>query len=385
MKLLCISRKYPPSVGGMQRMNYEIIRRLAAATDATVIKWGHSQVFLPFFLLWALFRSLCMIPKKRRPDVIYLGDALLAPLGLLLKIILRRPVAVTAHGRDLTFRFPLYRTKVGFSLRRLDKIIGVSRYTTELCLGMRVPAERCVTIHNGVNPEEYIPTAKDIEAAKEWLKKQTPSPCPLPRGGEGKAETRGVKPGRPIIMTVGRLVKRKGVSHFITDIFPLLTTSFPKLLYIVVGEGKERSAIKEAIAEHRLGGNVILTGHLPHHLIRGLMGLARVFVMPNIHVPGDVEGFGIAAIEASCAGLPVVASGIEGILDAVVDGQNGSLIPPDDPKRLAAVVKALLTDEKLRRDTGERAGKFTAEHFGWNAAAVCYLEELQSLTKSKRE
>lgn len=348
-------------------MNHEIIRRLAAATDATIIKWGGSQLFLIPFLYWALFRSLCMIPKKRRPDVIYLGDALLAPLGLLLKFILRRPVVVTAHGRDLTFRFPLYRTKVGFSLRRLDKIIGVSRYTTELCLAMGVSAERCVTIHNGVNPAEHIPTPEDIEAAREWLK------------------TQGIEADRPIIMTVGRLVKRKGVARFITDILPLLTVSFPKLLYIVVGDGKERRSIEKAIAEHNLGGNVILTGQLPDPLIRGLMGLSKVFVMPNIHVPGDVEGFGIAAIEASCAGLPVVASGIEGILDAVVEGQNGALVQPGEPKRFAAAVNALLADEKLRRDAGDRAGKFTAEHFGWDTAAERYLRELQFLTKSERE
>ncbi|MEJ2746152.1 MAG: glycosyltransferase family 4 protein, partial [bacterium] len=184
------------------------------------------------------------------------------------------------------------------------------------------------------------------------------------------------------IMTVGRLVKRKGVARFINDIFPLITASFPKLLYVVVGKGKERRAIEKAIAERHLGENVILAGQLPHHLIKGLMGLSKVFVMPNIHVPGDAEGFGIAAIEASCAGLPVVASGIEGILDAVVDGQNGSLIPPDEPKRFAAAVKALLTDEKLRREAAERARKFTAEHFSWDVAAERYLEEMQVLVHS---
>ena len=89
-------------MGGMQRMNYEVIRRLASKTDATVIKWGHSQIFLPLFLLWAFFRSLTLLPKRRRPDVIFLGDALLAPLGLVLKKIMRRPVAVITHGQDLS-------------------------------------------------------------------------------------------------------------------------------------------------------------------------------------------------------------------------------------------------------------------------------------------
>jgi phosphatidylinositol alpha-1,6-mannosyltransferase len=389
----------------MQRMNYEVIRRLAAQTDATVIKWGHSQLFLPFFLLYAIFRSLLLLPKSRRPDVIYLGDALLAPLGLFLKKILRRPVAVTAHGRDLTFRFPLYRTKISFSLRRLDRVIGVSRHTTGLCRAMEVPPERCVTINNGVTPQEHVPTPKDVEAARKWLKERrfvipqlygdnSPSPCPslgklgtsFPSEGEGKiiglpatGETRGFAPDRPIIMTVGRLVKRKGIARFVSEVLPFLTASFPQLLYIIVGEGKERKSIEEAITKLRLGGNVLLAGHLPHHCVRGLMGISKVFVMPNIPVPGDVEGFGIAALEASCAGLPVVASGIEGIRDAVVEGENGFLVPADDSRRFAAAIEMLLRDEHKRKDAGERARMFTAEHYSWDTSARRYMEELQKL------
>lgn len=378
-------------------MNYEVIRRLAAQTDATVIKWGHTQLFLPLFLLYAIFRSIFLLPKSRRPDVIYLGDALLSPLGFWLKKILRRPVAVTAHGRDLTFGFPLYRTKIGFSIRRLDLVIGVSMYTTSLCREMGVPPEKCVTINNGVNPEEHIPTPKDIEAAREWLKERrfvipqlygnnSPSPCPLPSEGEGKIigpciteKTRGFEAGRPIIITVGRLVKRKGIARFISEIFPLLTASFPKLLYIVVGEGKERKSIEKAITEHRFGGNVILAGRLPNHLVRGLMGVSKVFVMPNISVPGDVEGFGIAALEAGCAGLPVIASDLEGIRDAVTDVENGFLIPPGDPRRFAAAIVTLLSDERKRQEAGERARKYTAEHYSWDTSARRYLEELKQL------
>jgi len=361
MKLLCISRKYPPSVGGMQRMNYEVIQRLASKTDTTVIKWGHTQIFLPFFLLYSIFRSLLFLPKSRRPDVIYLGDALLAPLGLTLKLILRRPVAVTAHGRDLTFRFPLYRTKISFSLKRLDRVIGVSRHTTELCRSMGVPPDKCVTINNGVNPEEHVPSPEDISAAGERIK------------------ARGIEPDRPIIMTVGRLVKRKGIAHFIEAVMTLLMQAHPKLLYIVVGEGKEKRAIEAAMRRAGAENNVLLAGRLPHHLVRGLMGISKIFVMPNIPVPGDVEGFGIAALEASCAGLPVVASGIEGIPDAVVEGENGFLVPADDSRRFVAAIEMLLRDERKRREVGECAKKFTAERYSWDKSARRYLEELQQL------
>lgn len=361
MKLLCLSRKHPPSVGGMQRMNYELIQRLALETDATIVRWGRSQLLLPLFLPWAFLRSLCMLPKSTRPDIIYLGDALLSPLGLTLKIILRRPVVVTAHGRDLTFRFPLYRTKIGFSIRRLDRVIGVSRHTTELCLAMGVPPERCTTIPNGVNPEEHVPTPKDVEIAREWLR------------------TRGIAPDRPLIMTVGRLVKRKGVAHFIANILPLLLETRPGLLYLIVGEGKERSAIESAIRRGGAADNVLLTGRVPRDITRGLMGIAKVFVMPNIPAAGDVEGFGLVALEANCAGLPVVASDLEGIRDAVEDGINGFLIRYDNRRGFADSISRLLSDEKARAAMGARAGEFVSKNFTWDICAERYLRELVRL------
>lgn len=340
-------------------MNYELIRRLAARTDATVIAWGGSQMFLPLFLPYALLRSL-LLPKGRRPDVIYLGDALLAPLGLALKRLLRRPVAVTAHGRDLTFRFPLYRTKIGFCLRRLDRVIGVSGGTTELSLAMGIPPDRCFTIRNGVDPASHAPSEDERAAARRWL------------------DERGVTADRPLVITVGRLVKRKGIAVFIELTLPILLRGHPGLVYLAVGEGRERKAI-EAAARGVPAGAVLIPGRLPHPLVRGLMGSADVFVMPNIAVPGDVEGFGLVALEAGCAGLPVVASDLEGIRDAIEDGGNGFLVPPGRPEQFAAAVGRLLSDRGQRKEAGRRARDYNARRHSWDARAAEYLDALRAL------
>ena len=364
MKLLCISRKHPPSVGGMQAMNYELIRRLARDTDATVIRWGGSQWFLPFFLPWALIRSLALLPRRRRPDAIYLGDALLAPLGLLLKRIFGRPVAVTVHGRDLTFRFPFYRAVIGFSLRRLDRVVAVSRHTAGICLAIGMPEERCVVIPNGVDPAAHIPNPADSEAALRWL-------------GE-----RGVDPGRPMVLTVGRMVKRKGIAQFIGKALPPLARAHPGILYLVVGEGKERAAIQAEIRRHAMEPHVLLAGRPPADLVRGLMGLASVFVMPNIPVAGDVEGFGLVALEGGCAGLPVVASDLEGIRDAIVPGKNGALVTWDDTGGFVSAIGAFLSDGEIRSAAGKAAKEFNRANFGWDAAASRYLEVIESMARS---
>ena len=367
MRILCISRKYPPSIGGMQRMNYELITRLAAEEEALVIAWGGSQLFLPLFLLRALFRSLLMFPRRSRPDIIYLGDALLAPLGLLLKTVLNRPATATVHGRDVTFRFPLYRNIVFSCLSRLDRVIAVSRHTLRLCRERGVPEARGTVIPNGIDCAAHTPSPEEIERAKRWVRRK------LAAGA----------PGQPLIVTVGRLVKRKGVAPFIRDVLPAIVSSRPGLVYVVVGEGKERKTIERQILHSRLRDNVLLTGFLSLPLVRGLMGAAEVFVMPNVKVRGDAEGFGLVALEASCAGLPVVASDLEGIRDAVADGKNGFLVPPGKPRRFAEVILRLLSDETERKRFAREGREYTARTYGWDRCTRLYLREFYRVLQAE--
>jgi glycosyltransferase involved in cell wall biosynthesis len=344
----------------MQQMNYELIRRLSRHADTTVIKWGGSQSALPFFLPWAFVRSLPITGQQRRPDIIYLGDGLLAPLGAALKKILNRPVAVTVHGLDVTYTFPLYRTVIAASLKRLDRIIAVSRHTASLCRNIDVDETRCITIPNGVDCAAQQASNEEKATATEWLK------------------SRGITTAQrfPIIITAGRLVKRKGVAPFIRNVLPRLSASHPTLLYIVIGEGPERNSIKNAAGRT---DTVLLTGRLPRPLLKGLMALGHIFVMPNIPVTGDAEGFGLVALEAVCAGLPVVAADLEGIRDAVVEGKNGRLVPAGDVERWRTAITEVVQDEEKRKACASAARAYTAARFSWDRCAAQYLTALQAL------
>ncbi len=125
--------------------------------------------------------------------------------------------------------------------------------------------------------------------------------------------------------------------------------------------------------------HALLAGALPPELLRGLAGVASVFVMPNIPVEGDAEGFGLVALEAGCAGLPVAASDLEGIRDAIVPGMNGALIRWDDTEGFVSTVAALLADAGRRAAAGEAARRFNRERFSWDEAARRYLAMLESL------
>jgi phosphatidylinositol alpha-1,6-mannosyltransferase len=136
-------------------------------------------------------------------------------------------------------------------------------------------------------------------------------------------------------------------------------------VYLVVGAGPEREAIEAAIARADLGDHVRLLGRVPQSALNAVYSRADVFVMPNVPVEGDVEGFGIAALEASSTGTPVVAADVDGISDAVRAG-NGILVPAKDAVAFAKAV--LATDSSPRARKAIRA--FTLAEFSWEKIAL---------------
>ncbi len=96
--------------------------------------------------------------------------------------------------------------------------------------------------------------------------------------------------------------------------------------------------------------------------------------MPNIQVDGDEEGFGLVALEASIRGTYVLAAGIEGITDAVIDGENGSLLPTGDAQAWAKKIKELLSDKPRLAVLSEKGKHFTRANYSWNNMVNGYKE-----------
>jgi phosphatidyl-myo-inositol dimannoside synthase len=186
--------------------------------------------------------------------------------------------------------------------------------------------------------------------------------------------------GHHVLVTVGRLVKKKGVEWFVREVMPLLP---PDVLYVVVGDGPERRAIEDAVRRRGLEASVFLLGAVPHEdpMLRTVYGGADLFVMPNAHVPGDFEGFGIVAVEAASAGLPVVASRVDGIEDAVLEGQTGHLVTPGAADEFAARIQACFTDEPLDRDAVRSAAR---REFGWERIGALYMKAIRDARSSRR-
>ncbi|MBI2934222.1 MAG: glycosyltransferase family 4 protein [Chloroflexi bacterium] len=172
--------------------------------------------------------------------------------------------------------------------------------------------------------------------------------------------------GRPNIVFVGRLEKRKGLECLLGS-YRLLKKDFPELRLVVVGPG-QLSKYKHMIEKERIK-DVVFTGHVPHHHLPKYYRSASVFCAPSI---GE-ESFGIVLLEAMACGRPVVASNIEGYAGLLDHNQQGILVPPKDVTALRDGIGGLLADRGRRELMGYN-GRLKAELYSWERVSARILD-----------
>jgi glycosyltransferase involved in cell wall biosynthesis len=356
MRILFVTRKFPPSTGGMENAAYELHAALAAGNDVTLVKWGGKNTVLPIVYPWLLLQALWH-GIAHRPDVVYLQDGIMAPLGWILKVLLRRPTVMTIHGLEATYRNPLYRVMVTPFIRRQTRLVAVSNETKRK-VEQGLPGAHPPVIFNGLRDSFY--EAKDRAENLQLIAREAGIPLEQLQASK-------------LLHTNGRLVRRKGVLWFVDTVMPQLDTS---VLYLVSGKGKDQEVIEAAIKEHGLEQRVKLLGRVSDELLQALYNTADIFVMPNIPVPGDMEGFGLVALEAASCGTTVVAAQLEGIQDAIIDGRNGLLVHPGDTAAYVEVIGRELQNRSLQSET---VRAYTLAHYSWDETARQYVALMQLL------
>ena len=345
LKVLFLSRAYPPVVGGIERQNYELSTALAEIAEVRVIANTRGKKYLPFFYLTAFFQALSMV---RRYDIVLLGDGVLAPLGAILKQLSGKPVCCVIHGLDITYCNLLYqRVWVDWALNRLDRLFAVGNETIRQAAARGVDTSRCDFIPNGVT---------------------------MP--AKGRDEAHGSEAGGLQLLTLGRLVPRKGVAWFIREVMPLLPDD---IRYWVAGDGPEKEEILLARGALEKPERVTLLGPVSEEEKQRLLYSADLFLQPNIPVKNDMEGFGLVVLEAAAAGLPVLASRLEGLRDAIREGENGILVEPRNAEGYREAIVTLSGSPEKLRELGRNARSYVARNCQWQHIASRYLDALQTL------
>lgn len=333
---------YTPSVDpcGMGAHMLDLAAEFRSESDVSVLCWGTASGRLVLDRAEALGVATCALPPPRDPvfgqaivdfltshpaDVfhIHVGSGRENFDGARAARRAGVPAVVQTQHQPWLLN-PRKRTAFFRAITAVDRLIAVSEGVRVTHERIGVPAERLVTVPNGIVPRGAAPGRA---AAREAL---------------------GLRPDHMVVMNVGRLFVQKGQRHLVAAI-PDLAARFPDLAVVIVGGGYladdlARQAVELGVADFL---------HLPGHRndARMLLDAADVFVLPSRQ-----EGMPLAAIEAMDAGLPVVATDVIGSAEVVTSGVTGTLVSPEDPPALAEAVAELLADPALRQRYA-RAGR----------------------------
>ncbi|MBA4155805.1 MAG: TetR family transcriptional regulator [Methylomonas sp.] len=347
MRLLFISRAYPPVVGGLENQNFAIHQALSGKLLVKSIINTKGKKNLALFLALALYKALF---KAGNAEVILLGDGVLAVIGWVIKMAKPKArVVCIIHGLDVTYTKPIYQFFwLKIFLPRLDAIIAVSQATAQAAIDKGIINSKITIIPNAVSSPE-------IKFDQSLLTKLK---------SDFKAENQFV------LLTIGRLVKRKGVNWFIQNVMPKIKDQY---IYWVAGDGPERMAIEKTIEQYNLQNNVVYFGLVSEEMKAALYASADCFVQPNIQVMGDMEGFGLAVLEANSYGLPVLAAKLEGLIDAITDNQNGWFFESENANSFVQKLQELKVSQVDMKAAGEQAKAFSELHFSWDKIADQYI------------
>lgn len=389
MRILIVSNTYPPAdISGVGALVYELAHQLGAGGHHVVVLTRKAPAGDPYAigtagskLLYPLLAGFLFLRLLRRGpfDLVHVHESDGVAVVLLLRLLRLfgrpggrarlvstlqvsyrrerwsvRPVRALGpggSGRVLSrptadeWLFALVRAPLHAFLGRLtvwlsDALVAPSRVTAgELAEDYGARGVRVIA--NGIRCE-------DLEAA---------------------GRSRGDDPRRPpTVLYVGRLRTRKAVAVLL-EAFLEVRRRMPEARLVVVGDGEQRPSLEERKRHLGFGEEVQFTGAVPREAIAGFYARADVYCLPSLY-----EGFPVAILEAMAAALPVVATTVSGIPEAVLPERTGLLVEPEDVAGLAEALVRLLGDPALARAYGEAGRTFLAERFSIEAVTREYLE-----------
>lgn len=327
-----VTRKYPPRRGGMELLSYELTTRMAQRRPARILAATGGALRFPGFFMVSTFRVFAACARGR-VAALHLGDPVLAPLAAVARAF-GVPVIMTVHGLDVTYDRAPYRWWLRSFLPGMDAYVCISSAARAAAIERGVPAERADVIGIGID----VSSIPSVAVARE----------------------------DDLLLFVGRIVRRKGLAWFVREVLPELAASRPRLRLAVLGEGPERQRVVEAATAARVLHRLLWLGPLTDVEKWEWYARASACIMPNIRVDGDMEGFGIVALEAMAAGCPLVVADLEGLRDAVEDRKGGRLVRSEDARAWSDTLRDLLDDREVREQQGAAARRWVVARHSWS-------------------
>jgi len=325
--ILIVTKNLPPQVGGIERLTCKTIEVLSKEFNCTVIGPKESKVYvdkyckyivcnsnnLLLFFFECIYKSI-FISYKNKFDISYAASGLMGPVIYIASIFSKSKCVTYIHGLDIAAENYIYKKVFVPSILASDFVLTNSENTSKLIQNKGYKKSILV-----INPGVEIPDINkdDSESFKRNYSLDN----------------------KITLLTVGRLVKRKGVAEFILNSLPIIAKKYPNIIYVVIGceasnavakESSVKERILSSIQESNMENYVFMIDKVSEEELMSAYNSAHVFVFPLLESLTDIEGFGMVAAEAAAAGLNTVAFDVGGVSDAVLEGETGSLISPQD-------------------------------------------------------
>jgi len=318
-----------------------------------------SKIQLPLLFASEFHHTLRLIQKEK---VNLIHAHWIVPSGLIgaiCKRMLNLPLITTVHAGDV---FPLqkkYLKPMGkAALNNCDACTVNSNATKDAVLKISDIQNRLRVLPIGVNMKTFT---------KSSVQGRTKKPPP---------------DGRYIILSLGRLVEKKGVTYLI-EAMPMILEKLPHVKLIVAGEGSEGQRLKEQAKRLGLDAKVDFIGAVSNTELPKLYSNADLFVLPSIIDSwGDTEGLGVVLLEAMACRTPVIGSRVGGITDIIENGFNGLLSEQKNAQDLANKIVDLLSDEELRQRFADNGLRTVTDKFSWEVVVKQFAQLYERVARS---
>lgn len=303
------------------------------------------------------------IALKHNINCIY--SAMLVPcgvVGVLLSFLLRLQNVVGVHGHEVTYSQDGLRQKIkskikclqAFLYNRADIVFANSNYTRQNLVSIGVSEEKAHASGLGIDMQDFESEGRSDKIIL----------------GHDLTD-------KKIILTVSRLVERKGHDKVI-EALPRILTSVPNAVYVIAGTGEYEPVLRKLVKEKNLENQVLFLGPVDDKDLLQTYHSCDVFIMASRVIGASVEGFGIVFLEAAACKKPVIGGNFGGIPDAIVDGQTGFLVDPKDADAIGAALIRILSNDRFAREMGQNGYDRIKRELTWDKVTSNMLEILKN-------
>lgn len=383
MKVLMLTDYFPPHVGGVEKVVFEVSKRLAKKNCEVVVITFNTEQAKPFEIVegvrihrisgidttritgfqfafsFTAFLKILRSIQEFDPDIIHVNHGfffttLCAVLMRRFNAHERKRLVITWHqGKvkfnkrllDLVIRI-LEETLTRYILKTCDQIIAVSDAVRDYVTCMGVSSNKVRVVTNGVDLDEFRPK-ESVDDTPNRTKR---------------------------IVFVGRLVHNKGVQYLV-EAAPSIIREYPNVRFVIAGDGPLTEELRKRTGILGVESTFEFLGVTPN--IADILRESDLFVLPSLF-----EGMSLTVLEAMACSLPIVATNVGGTPEVVIDNKTGLLVEPCNAEQLAHSILEILGNEKLGRQLGRNARLFVEKHHSWDECAKSTMQVYEETLKN---